>query len=221
MQFFTWHELSQLSFRRRALITLKDHKDAGCGIGRHPTHRLVSADWGLAHGWRTTTADWEVGFPACTLQQLKRIAIHRTFKVVDSEQKRLVTWKHSSGLSEYLLPRGGDLSAVARLRAQLRLDRSTLKESLQRRNIRPASLHCVLCHDQNCEEDLEHVVLRCPAYRSPRRKLQAMLSRLSLPLTAQVVLGDLSPGIPAAIRRAALVATGNYLTAVYNLRGQL
>lgn len=217
----TWHEQAQLSFQRRALVTLRDHQDAGCGYSRHPTHVQAKEGWGLARDWRLTAANWNAGSRGFSLQQLKRLAVRRTYAAVESEQKRLITWKHTSGMSEYLLPRVGDRPAVARLRARLRLDRSTLKESLQRRSILgPASMRCDLCHRPR-EEDLEHVLLRCPAYRSPRKKLKATLSRLSLSLTVQVVLGDLSLGLPVSVRREALAVTGDYLSAIYSIRGQL
>jgi len=132
----------------------------------------------------------------------------------------LARWKRKAGVSEYLQT---DSRQVACLRARLRLDRSSLAESLFRRRD-PRSPFCCHCSPEpdggKAEETLEHTLLRCSAYAGPRQALQLRLAN-RFPLDCNTILAGPLPGVSPRASEEVLKATADFLLDVFRIRGQL
>lgn len=129
----------------------------------------------------------------------------------DGEEKEpclIKSLKMDPGTALYLLH---DPALVAKRRARLRFDRSSLNKSLFRRRL-AASPYCPDC--PNDEDTAEHILLHCQRYDAARSACDAVFRQYNVHMTLATLLGELGDIRPSAKRLALLQASSTLLAAI-------
>lgn len=153
--------------------------------------------------------------PNFTPAMLKRIAVLLSYRDWRSSGKgslQAFRQDDSPGIAPYLLH---DERSTLCLRARLRFSRSHLRSHQYRFGLvdSPVCQECKL----GVDETVEHVVLECPKYDGPRRRLSEALSALDLRLSVQIVLGGFEERLKT-ITTKIYTDTGTFLLSVSELR---
>ena len=136
--------------------------------------------------------------------------------------RMLKSIKKRPGTSAYVM---SDSRVVGALRARLRLDRSLLNESMSRRGATNVQATCPHCPLQI--EDVDHVILHCPAYHVARARCFDTLRHHGFATSIASVLGELpsaiSHGLLAGLvsanaKEAALEAGARFLVEIHKIR---
>lgn len=150
--------------------------------------------------------------PPPKVPALKTLARRRTFDQWKAQHsgELLQRCKPNAGRSHYLYLEPRDTVV---LRARLRFNRASLRESLAQRNLVGSSLCSYpACRAARLPESVEHALLVCPLLHTARRACQITLNRLlarplDCPLPLETLLGLVGPKKPEAI--AALPLDGS------------
>jgi hypothetical protein len=135
---------------------------------------------------------------------------HQAWFFAETGSKSLKGVKPTAGQSLYLLRDSHQLSAI---RARLRLNRSSLNQSLFERKVVPDPA-CPTCH---LPETTEHCLLYCPAFDTDRQLCQQRLAAYRLQPTLATLLGSVEH-LDKQLQNPVLTISGEFLAAINNKR---
>jgi hypothetical protein len=188
------HPAQELFFARQLAYLKKLPIHAKSRIPFSVCLARAETDLGVRHQ-RVTRSDLHKAAHSAQDRELVGATAASLFKRVQSRVKP----------ASYLL---SDPRPTAVLRARFRLNRANLNAWLYRCGAVPAP-RCPKCNHPS--EDLDHVILHCPAYNAPRLACQAELLRLGAPSSLPVLLGSMDD-VPQNHRRSCLAATATFVS---------